>query len=135
MHSQVMGAWSFEQLHYQYNAQMLQNYILYYLLYIQKQPRCKKKGATLLNMAGVKKLQDQRDQPTNGCDGIDWWQKYLIRTIHGNRNRWQQKLTWIVVIKNFAINLQPFLDHPLWFFTLAILSRATPFITANWIQY
>ena len=50
-----------------------------------------------------KKFWNQRGQPRNGCDGIDWWQNF------NNINSGQfvlphpsfTKLTWIVVIKIF----------------------------------
>ena len=83
-----------------------------------------------------KKLWNLRGWPRNDCDGITTIQVNLcclILTSPGIRT----KLTRIVVIKNFVINLyhhSDFLANPFdltAFFTLAILSMAALFFTAR----
>ena len=57
----------------------------------------------------VKKLWNQRGWSRNGCDGIGWWQVTTIRVnfvlIPSEAGMRQYKLTWIVGIEIFSINL------------------------------
>jgi len=99
------------------------------------------KGAALFKMASVKKAVKSKGQPRNGSDGIRLMAKIFITTIQVNlcclipaSLGISTKFTWIIVIKNFAINLyhhSHFLATPLisqLFFPLAILTRAAPFL-------
>ena len=71
-----------------------------------------KKGTACSKWPVWIKFWNERGQSRNGCDGMDWWQKFLITTIQDNlcclipaSLGISTKFTWIVVIKIFAINL------------------------------
>jgi len=95
----------------------------------------------------VKKMWNPRWWPRNGCDG-KLMVKFLTTTIQVNlasipSETWRKQyhITWIVVIKNFAISLpsQPFLGRHLGFYIFFHngLFEAAHFFTAGlfWIRY
>jgi len=111
----------------------------------QKQPGCKKKVRPSLIWPVGKKLQNQRGQLRNGCDGIGWWQ-ILITTIQVNcvlipseAGMRQHKLTRTVIIKILpsSYTITAIFWLPLWFhnfFTLAIFNWATPFLQPGFFE-
>jgi len=106
----------------------------------QKQPGCKKKGAPLFKMSSMKEVVKSKGVAKKWL----WWYrlmaKILLTIIQVNfvlnpseAGMRQHKLTWIVVIKIFSINLyhhSHFLAASFdftTFFILVILNRAAPF--------